>query len=412
MTFAVIDFETTGLVPEKHDRVVEVAVVLLDEDGQVEWEWTSLINPKRDIGATRIHGIHAADVLDAPEFGDIADSLLDTLRGRTVVAHNASFDMRFLHCELQRSGYGLPRRPDALCSMKWAGRLIGPAKLSHCCEALGIEHPNAHSALSDARATSELVTWLSRVAVDDPEWPQDVSRSASFAWPSAFASGKEPRSVSRSDRGTRPEHSWLDTIMGNTWVPGTNEAEASYLVTLDSALLDLSISATEGQQLVAAAQACGLSPARAHQLHLDHLDFLAREAWSDGILTEREHAELTQVAAALRLSPEALQCALRDAESAQRSGEHRGDEASFLRPGDRIVFTGEMRHPRDVWVQRIVAAGLASGGVTKSTRVLVTSDPDSMSGKAAKARGYGVPVIDEAAFERMFEDYRGLHERS
>ena len=33
--FAVIDFETTGLFPSRHDRVVEVAVVHVDPTGEI-----------------------------------------------------------------------------------------------------------------------------------------------------------------------------------------------------------------------------------------------------------------------------------------------------------------------------------------------------------------------------------------
>ena len=53
----------------------------------------------------------------------------------------------------------------------------------------------------------------------------------------------------------------------------------------------------------------------------------------------------------------------------------------------------------------LLLAGLAHGGVTKSTKVVVAADTDSASGKAEKARGYGVSVINEAAFEKLFADY-------
>ncbi|MGB0876601.1 MAG: hypothetical protein ACPGXI_06005 [Mycobacterium sp.] len=43
MSFAVIDFETTGLAPERAARVVEVGVALTDSDGHVEREWTTLL---------------------------------------------------------------------------------------------------------------------------------------------------------------------------------------------------------------------------------------------------------------------------------------------------------------------------------------------------------------------------------
>lgn len=49
---------------------------------------------------------------------------------------------------------------------------------------------------------------------------------------------------------------------------------------------------------------------------------------------------------------------------------------------------------------------LTTGGVTKSTKIVVAADPDSMSGKAAKARQYSLPIVSEDAFERLFDDYR------
>lgn len=183
MPYAIVDFETTGVVPERTDRVIEVGVVLLDDDGERENEWSTLVNPQRDVGASHVHGIRPADVLDAPEFGDIADDLLGLVMGRTVVAHNASFDMRFLHAELKRSGYGISRRPAALCSMKWARRLIGASKLEHCCEALRIPLVDAHSALADARATASLVAHLSLLGSTMPEWVDDVEFARSFGWP-------------------------------------------------------------------------------------------------------------------------------------------------------------------------------------------------------------------------------------
>ena len=51
-------------------------------------------------------------------------------------------------------------------------------------------------------------------------------------------------------------------------------------------------------------------------------------------------------------------------------------------------------------------AGLKCGGITKKTKLVVAADPDSQSGKAAKARSYGVPVVTEAAFARLLGGLR------
>lgn len=198
MSFAVIDFETTGLMPERHDRVIEVGVVLTDDRGRSEYEWTTLVNPHRDAGNAAIHGIRSADLAGAPDFDEIADFLIGLLSGRTVVAHNASFDMRFLHAELARASYNIAARPPALCSMKWAGRIIGAAKLQHCCEALDIELIDAHTALADARATAELVARLQQIASVDPAWQADALASARFGWPPRRRALATPRSAHRS----------------------------------------------------------------------------------------------------------------------------------------------------------------------------------------------------------------------
>ena len=66
-----------------------------------------------------------------------------------------------------------------------------------------------------------------------------------------------------------------------------------------------------------------------------------------------------------------------------------------------MVFTGDMLRERSEWEAIARAHGLDPGGVTKKTKVLVAADPNSLSGKAGKARGYGVPIITEAAFAKL-----------
>lgn len=201
MPFAVIDFETTGFVPERTDRVIEVGIVLADDRGRIEHEWTTLVNPHRGVGASHVHRITAADVADAPDFADVGDHILDLLGGRAVVAHNASFDMRFLHSELGRADYAVAGRPVALCSMKWSRRVIGAAKLAECCDAVGIALDGAHSALGDARATAGLLPYLMNGCGADREWLAEARRSVGYAWPAR--SGHTP-SIAVLPRATPP----------------------------------------------------------------------------------------------------------------------------------------------------------------------------------------------------------------
>ncbi|MBU9766058.1 DNA polymerase III subunit epsilon [Mycobacterium sp. TNTM28] len=407
MPYAVIDFETTGVVPERTDRVVEVGIVLTDDTGRIEEEWTTLVNPHRDLGPTNIHGIAAADVTEAPVFADISDHILGMLDGRVVVAHNASFDMRFLHRELQLARYDIAERPKALCSMKWAGRMMGAAKLAHCCEALGISLVDAHSALGDAHATAELLSHLIGTCCTSPEWHADHLRCSTFTWPSRLRRAMQVSAVRRG-HAAADGHSWLKSVLRAAWIPGNPENEAAYMMVLDNALLDRTISRSEGKQLLATAEEAGLSRGTVAQLHQDYLRAVATEALADGVVTDEERAELDAVATALGLGAPYVNEALDWAKD--NANDMGADAPGFaLRPGDRVVFTGEMSRPRDEWVAEICAAGLATGGISKSTRLVVTADPDSLSRKAVKARQYGIPVVDETTFARFFASYQATY---
>jgi len=399
--YTVIDFETTGFNPARNDRVVELGIVFVSEDGLAEGEWTTLVNPSRDVGPKHIHGIESRDLIAAPAFGDVADRLIEAVAGRTIVAHNASFDMRFLHAEMDRAGYLLPEQPAALCSMKWSGRLIGPAKLQHCCEAIGVPLTDAHHALGDARATAGLLAFLIQNGHQHPEWDVDVHRSRTFKWPKATTHRRTVALAYRSHTPPQPD-SWMAAVMEATWVAGSPENEASYMLALDSALLDRYVSASEGAELILLAQQSGLSREVIMELHRGYLDEMAKVALADGVLSDEERADMEMAAAALGLNIEQVDQSL--AVAAQSPAADAWVE-TFLKIGDRVVFTGEMRRDRDEWIALAVGAELASGGVTKATRVLVAADPDSLSGKAAKARRYGVPVVSEDAFERLFADY-------
>lgn len=402
MPFAVIDFETTGVAPERTDRVVEVGIVLVDDQGTIEDKWTTLVNPRRDVGASHIHGITTSDVLNAPEFAEISDHILAMLAGRVTVAHNASFDMRFLHAELRRANYAITERPAALCSMKWAGRLIGAAKLTHCCEAFDIPLTDAHSALADAYATAQLMPYLLNAWHQSEDWQSELFRSNTYPWPQCSTRTSRFAAALRG-QAAPDSHAWLRTVLEAAWIPATPENEAAYLVVLENALLDRTISHAEGKQLVGTAETGGLSRATIGRLHQDYLRAVAVEALDDGVVTDDERKDLDAVAAALGLGAPYVEESLAWAATSAKSSEQSIGFA--LQPGDRVVFTGDMTRSREHWIATISSAGLTSGGITKSTRLLVAADPDSLSGKATKARDHGIPVVTEASFERIFSQF-------
>ena len=139
--FAVVDFETTGLSPAKGDRAIEIGLVHVAPDGTLEDEHETLIHVDRSVGASWVHHITARELLHAPDFEGIAHELRDLLAGRVFVAHNVSFDSRFLLAEYSRMGASIPvDQSTMLCTMKLSRSLIGRGKLADCCEYFGIAH--------------------------------------------------------------------------------------------------------------------------------------------------------------------------------------------------------------------------------------------------------------------------------
>jgi len=422
--FAVLDVETTGFSPRLHDRVVEIAVVHLDTNGQYEGEWSTLVNPERDLGAQHVHGITAADARLAPRFSQIAPHVAQLVAGRAVVAHNASFDVRFLEAELDRAGISLAFPPDAcLCTMRLANRYIerAPRGLAICCELAGIEHTGAHSALGDARATSELLRAYQAQEPTAPWWSTAQQVAETVTLDPALTTSTPPTVTVRG--ASQPTRHWLSSLADRmdrvTDVPSADD----YLALLDVALLDRYLSHSERDALLACADELNLSRSQVESLHHDYLRALAEIAWSDGVLTDQELDDLHLVASQLGLDADDVETAVAAARSASTASAD-GDDSSRpaladettivtvptvsgasafrLTAGDAVVLTGAMSRPRAEWEDEIVARGLVpKGNVSKSVRLLVAADPDSLSGKARTARRFEIPIVTEQSFAEM-----------
>jgi len=139
------------------------------------------------------------------------------------------------------------------------------------------------------------------------------------------------------------------------------------------------------------------------------LDRLAIAAIADGIVTDAERRDLKTVARLLGLEKPGLDDVLNEAaakvakiQAPSLSTQGDGKELA----GKRVCFTGEMqcRHC-GVVISRERAEELAAksglevvDSVTKKLDMLVVADPHTQSGKAKKARQYGIRVMHEPVF--------------
>ncbi len=185
--FAVFDVETTGLSSAQGDRVVEIAIVVLDDQFRVVRMLDSLVHPQRSIPSqvTRIHGISNEAIREAPTFADLLPELIDCFSGVThLVAHNISFDLGFLRAELSECGVEMPHSFGRLCTMQLARqkRVAQNAKLATVVSALRIPMiSNAHRAIVDAGATARVLSLLleedASVSHSPIRWPMHQTLS-------------------------------------------------------------------------------------------------------------------------------------------------------------------------------------------------------------------------------------------
>lgn len=155
--FAIIDIETTGQ-SYKFGKITEVA--LYQHNGQeVTNSFSTLINPEMDIPyfITELTGINNEMVKNAPKFYEVAKTLVEMTQGRTFVAHNASFDYKFIKEEYDKLGFNYNRK--TMCTVKLARKLLpghSSYSLGKLCSDLGIEINGRHRAAGDALATVKL----------------------------------------------------------------------------------------------------------------------------------------------------------------------------------------------------------------------------------------------------------------
>ncbi len=156
--FAIIDLETSGLSPNT-GRVIEIAIAVINLDGEITNRFSTLINPgDGNVGRTDIHGISASNLVGAPSLEDISGNILELFQNSIIVAHNAKFEEKFLAMEFKKIGFEIPPLP-ALDTL-WLSQIVlnlNDYKLQTVIAHFGKRIANAHTALGDVLAVSEIL---------------------------------------------------------------------------------------------------------------------------------------------------------------------------------------------------------------------------------------------------------------
>ena len=99
VSFGAIDFESAGVTRGGTDSPVQIGLAVMQSgEIQSEWSFRSFLQSDQKIvwSAQKVHGITTDDLADAPRLLTLWPRLQATLRGRTVVAHGAGTEKRFL----------------------------------------------------------------------------------------------------------------------------------------------------------------------------------------------------------------------------------------------------------------------------------------------------------------------------
>ncbi|MFJ7826293.1 ATP-dependent DNA helicase DinG [Psychrobacillus sp. NPDC096623] len=158
--YAVVDIETTGHSSTNGDRIIQLAIVFI-ENNKIVNTYTTFINPEKPIPLfiQDLTNIADRDVQHAPIFEDIGQEVLDKLQDYIFVAHNIHFDLPFLQKELKR--VGLPKLVCKTMDTVEFTKLMFPNlysyKLQDIAGELEIGLESAHRADDDALATAHLL---------------------------------------------------------------------------------------------------------------------------------------------------------------------------------------------------------------------------------------------------------------
>lgn len=162
MKFAVVDVETTGGNP-KSASLTEIGVVII-EDGNITNYYQSLVKPNHSIPPQieSLTGITNEMVQDAPSFESLLPSLQELFEDAVFVAHHVLFDYRFVKEAFKRVGvdYNASKR---LCTVRFSRLLFPDLKsysLRSLCQFFQVYNDQPHRALSDAKATAEILLKL------------------------------------------------------------------------------------------------------------------------------------------------------------------------------------------------------------------------------------------------------------
>jgi DNA polymerase-3 subunit epsilon len=412
--FAIIDLETTGFSPNRGDKIVEIGIITTDMQGNVIESYETLINPNRDVGATNIHGITADMVKNAPKIEDVIDDIKYHLHNKTIVGHNLDFDLRFINHEFERL---LKKQSEikGLCTIQMSKVLLPdlPARRLECfCEYFDIQNTLVHSALGDCETTCQLFHILKDQYIDCygiENFVENYVSPVTFneLTPPKNISLKRTESINLRNKENQKVFELINRLPAN---PSDSIPVQAYLNILDEILADRIINQSEVEILEDFILTSGLTKDQVIELHKEYLRKIVRVYLLDNFISDSEKKDLHKLCELLCIGDETIEKIIEyeKAKISEQSlpGKNNLDTSCI---GKTVCFTGELTSKLNgMPIERMTAQQLAmergliiKSGVSSKLDYLVAADPNSLSGKARKARELGVIILAEPVFWNM-----------
>lgn len=178
----VFDTETTGFDPENGDKLVEIGAVELINHIPTGVTYHQYINPQREVpeDAFKVHGLSYDYLKQFPTFDKIVDEWLDFVGDGVLVAHNASFDIKFVNYEQKLLGKTQFTWDRVVDTLEIAKTLFPGARvnLDALCKRYNVDNTDRtlHGALLDAQLLAQV--YLELLGGREPSLLLDKKKAA------------------------------------------------------------------------------------------------------------------------------------------------------------------------------------------------------------------------------------------
>ena len=235
----VFDTETTGFDPENGDKLVEIGAVELINHIPTGVTYHQYINPQREVpeDAFKVHGLSYDYLKQFPTFDKIVDEWLDFVGDGILVAHNASFDIKFVNYEQKLIGKTQFTWDRVVDTLEIAKTLFPGARvnLDALCKRYNVDNTDRtlHGALLDAQLLAQV--YLELLGGREPSLLLDKKKSAQTA-ANVMTAGenvqksekkfREPRIFALLEEDEAKHREFLEKKIKNPiWLAETAEAD-------------------------------------------------------------------------------------------------------------------------------------------------------------------------------------------